>query len=125
MKNISTIIASYCIAAKQGNHAVTQLKAAMKNVARDEGKVAIMEAVAAWHRVKLVAKERGEGQTWADPKCAAASASNYLIRAVYGTAKATSGHTEEPTRAMLKAAAELVRVCGSKEAARAAIKALA
>jgi len=125
MKNISIIVAAYCTAAAQGAKAVDQLKAAMQNVARDEGAPAIMQAVAAHHRVKLVAKERGEGFTWADGKCVAAQRSNYLIRCVYGAKRATSGHTEEPSRAMLKAAKALLDVCGSKAAARAALNALA
>jgi len=125
MKNISTIVAAYCTAAAQGAKSVEQLKSAMQNVARDEGAPAIMEAVATWHRVKLVAKTRGEGFTWADSKCVAAQRSNYLIRCVYGTKQATSGHTEEPSRAMLKAAKALLDVCGSKAAARAALNALA
>jgi len=118
--SINTIVSAALTAATAYGKSVEQLRTALKGqLSPEDVRAKLMQPVALFYGVQLVAKERGEGVTWdkAHPKFETAKKAHQRLCAdVIGKGKDQSAQLEVPAH-IAKLAAQLVAAASEYEQA--------
>lgn len=119
-KTINTIVNTALNAATAYGAAIVDLRAALKGtMSPDEVRVALLAPVAAYYKVALVAKTRGEGVTWDIENAkfeTAKKAHQRLVKDVCGKSVSQSEELAVPAH-IAKLAAQLVAAAAEYEGA--------